>query len=68
MMISDCSVPTTGGSQGVMKESGSQFIRFMKPILSVLQTLGGSGTSSEVADRAIEMLKIFDEFLNKSAS
>jgi len=51
-----------------MKESGSQFIRFMKPILSVLQTLGGSGTSSEVADRAIEMLKIFDEFLNKSAS
>ena len=45
-------------AKGVMKESGSQFIRFMKPILSVLQTLGGSGTSSEVADRAIEMLKI----------
>ena len=58
MLISDCSAPAAGGSQGVMKESGSQFIRFMKPILSVLQTLGGSGTSSEVADRAIEMLKV----------
>jgi restriction system protein len=30
----------------------------MKPILSILQALGGSGTSGEVADRAIEMLKI----------
>jgi len=41
-----------------MKQPGPEFIRFMKPILRVLQDLGGSGTAGEVADRAIELLKI----------
>lgn len=41
-----------------MKHRGPEFIRFMKPILRVLQELGGSGTAAEVADRAIESLKI----------
>ena len=33
----------------------------MKPILSVLQSLGGSGTAGEVADKAIESLNIPDK-------
>jgi restriction system protein len=41
-----------------MKQTGPEFIRFMKPILRVLKDLGGSGTAGEVADRAIELLKI----------
>jgi restriction system protein len=41
-----------------MKQTGAEFIRFMKPILKVLKDLGGSGTAGEVADRAIELLKI----------
>ena len=33
----------------------------MKPILAVLQSLGGSGTAGEVADKAIEFLQIPEE-------
>ena len=40
------------------KGKGSQFIRFFKPIIECLQTIGGSGTVSEVIDRVIEMMKI----------
>ncbi len=53
-----CSGESGGATGDVMKQTGPEFIRFMKPILRVLQSLGGSGTAGEVADRAIEMLKI----------
>ena len=43
------------------KSRGPQFIRFLKPIIEVLRDLGGSGTSSEVTDRAIEQMNIPDE-------
>jgi restriction system protein len=36
------------------KSKGSQFIRFIKPIIGVLQDSGGSGTVAEVIDHVIE--------------
>lgn len=41
-----------------MKHKGPEFIRFFEPILQVLKESGGSGTTSEVIDRAIELLRI----------
>src|SRR5438128_6679959 len=41
-----------------MKSKGPEFIRFFKPILQILKQSGGSGTTSEVIDRAIELLQI----------
>src|SRR6266581_9136667 len=41
-----------------MKSKGPEFIRFFKPILQILKESGGSGTTSEVIDRAIELLQI----------
>ncbi len=41
-----------------MKAKGPEFIRFFKPILQILRQSGGSGTTSEVIDRAIELLQI----------
>ena len=41
-----------------MKSKGPEFIRFFKPILQILKDSGGSGTTSEVIDRAIELLQI----------
>lgn len=41
-----------------MKGKGPEFIRFFKPILQILNESGGSGTTSEVIDRAIELLQI----------
>jgi restriction system protein len=41
-----------------VKAKGAEFIRFFKPILQILRDSGGSGTSSEVIDRAIELLRI----------
>ena len=41
-----------------MKAKGPEFIRFFKPILQILKQSGGSGTTSEVIDRAIELLQI----------
>lgn len=40
------------------KATGPQFIRFFKPIIEVLQEIGGSGTASEVVDRVIEIMRI----------
>lgn len=40
------------------KNSGPQFIRFFRPIIEILREQGGSGTSSEVTDKAIERLAI----------
>jgi len=41
-----------------VKAKGPEFIRFFKPILEILKQSGGSGTTSEVIDRAIELLQI----------
>ena len=41
-----------------MKARGPEFIRFFKPILEILKQSGGSGTTAEVIDRAIELLGI----------
>jgi restriction system protein len=41
-----------------VKQKGPEFIRFFKPVLQVLRESGGSGTTSEVIDRAIELLHI----------
>jgi restriction system protein len=41
-----------------VKAKGPEFIRFFKPILRILKESGGSGTTSEVIDRAIELLQI----------
>ena len=41
-----------------MKANGPEFIRFFKPVLQILRESGGSGTTSEVIDRAIELLQI----------
>ena len=41
-----------------MKAKGPEFIRFFKPILQILKQSGGSGTTSEVIDRTIELLQI----------
>jgi restriction system protein len=41
-----------------VKAKGPEFIRFFKPILQILKQSGGSGTTSEVIDRAVELLRI----------
>jgi restriction system protein len=41
-----------------VRAKGPEFIRFFKPILQILKQSGGSGTTSEVIDRAIEVLEI----------
>jgi len=41
-----------------VKAKGPELIRFFKPILQILRQSGGSGTTSEVIDRAIELLQI----------
>lgn len=43
------------------KAKGPQFTRFLKPIIEILRESGGSGTSSEVADKVIERMKISDQ-------
>ena len=43
---------------GKRKKGFQQFTRFCPPIIAVLQSLGGSGTTSEVIDHAIEILGI----------
>ncbi len=40
------------------RSKGSQFVRFFKPIMEVLQEMGGSGTAAEMIDRAIENMGI----------
>lgn len=51
------------------KTKGSQFIRFLIPIIEVLKESGGSGTVTEVIDRVLEKMKIPEseqEVTNKS--
>jgi restriction system protein len=40
---------------------GPEFIRFFKPIIEVMKSLGGSGTASEIVDRSIELAKVTEE-------
>src|SRR5439155_16722782 len=47
-----------GLSSRRVKAKGPEFIRFFKPVLQMLRESGGSGTTSEVIDRAIELLQI----------
>lgn len=43
------------------KAKGPEFIRFLKPIIEVVRSMGGSGTASEIVDRSIELAKITEE-------
>jgi restriction system protein len=38
------------------REKGPEFVRFFRPIVEALKEKGGSGTASEIIDRAIELL------------
>jgi restriction system protein len=40
---------------------GPEFIRFFRPILEVMKTLGGSGTASEIVDRSMELAHVTEE-------
>jgi 3-deoxy-D-manno-octulosonate 8-phosphate phosphatase KdsC-like HAD superfamily phosphatase len=42
---------------------GPQALRFIKPVLSVLRSLGGSGTAAEVIDLVIEQCNLSEEEL-----
>jgi len=42
-----------------MKQArGPEFIRFFRPILEVMRSLGGSGTAAEIVDRSLELAKV----------
>ncbi|SHH47767.1 restriction endonuclease [Desulfofustis glycolicus] len=43
------------------KNDGPEFLRFFGPIVIALKEKGGSGTSAEITDRAIELLDISEE-------
>jgi len=40
---------------------GPEFIRFFRPILDIMRSLGGSGTASEIVDRSIELAQVTEE-------
>jgi restriction system protein len=44
---------------------GPEFTRFFRPIVQSLKEKGGSGTTSEIIDRAIEILDLSEEEQNK---
>jgi restriction system protein len=42
-----------------MKQArGPEFIRFFRPILEIMRSLGGSGTAAEIVDRSLELAKV----------
>lgn len=47
---------------------GSEFVRFCRPIIEALKEKGGSGTTSEVIDRAIELLGLSEAEQNVELS
>jgi len=54
---------------GMRKGKGPEFIRFFRPIIEVMKSLGGSGTASEIVDRSIELAKVTEkeqEAVNKN--
>jgi restriction system protein len=56
--------------RGNMKQTkGPQFIKFCRPILEVMIEAGGSGTSSEIVDRTLEISEVSEaeqEAVNKN--
>lgn len=40
------------------KAKGPEFIRFFRPILEVLRSLGGTGTAGEIVDQSIERARV----------
>lgn len=42
------------------KSKGPQFVRFLKPVLTILRDSGGSATTAEVIDKVIAVLEISD--------
>jgi restriction system protein len=49
-------------TRGDMRQAkGPQFIRFFRPILEIMKSLGGSGTASEIVDRSIELAEVTEE-------
>ena len=40
------------------QNKGPEFIRFFRPIIEVMRTLGGSGTASEIVDRSLELAQV----------
>ena len=43
------------------KRKGGEFSKYILPIVDVLKSIGGSGTSSEVTDAVIDKLSISEE-------
>ncbi len=52
------------GNTNKRQRRGPAFTRFLAPIVSALKERGGSGTSSEIIDRAIEILGISESEQN----
>jgi restriction endonuclease Mrr len=51
------------------KPKGPEFRRFFRPILQVLQKLGGAGTAAEIVDQSIELAEVTEaeqEAVNKN--
>lgn len=46
------------------RNKGPEFLRFFGPIITALREKGGSGTTAEIIDRAIELLGISEEEQN----
>jgi restriction endonuclease Mrr len=54
------------GKIKIMK--GPEFLKYMKPILTTLQSNGGAGNSSNVIEQVIETLGITDNELEEATS
>jgi restriction system protein len=50
------------------KSKGPSFLRFVAPIVETLRELGDSGTSSEVADRVLDRLRISEKEQEETTS
>jgi restriction system protein len=50
----------------VSKKKGSEFSRFIKPLIETLRAMGGSGSSSEVTDAVIEMMDLSEAELSET--
>jgi restriction system protein len=47
------------------RAKGSEFTRFFRPIVEAIQEKGGSGTTSEIIDHAIEILGLSESEQNQ---
>ncbi len=48
------------------QKKGSEFSRFIKPLLETLREIGGSGNSREVTEAVIEKMKLTEEELSQT--